>query len=494
LQGPDEILLASIREVVDVAIANSDRFTLSAAWGTVEALYDEQWRKQRGDIPQPRHSIRKLKRFLRSMPWKDTMKLRLDGRTARAITRTAVYRNTAYALWECVEMDATVVDILIRDEDGNEIGRPVLYVAIDVASGYIVGLHLTIQKPSTLPFVECLRFMYFPKSDGFDARYGIHNRIEVFGKPILIRVDNGSEFIGATATEVVRQLFGDTARCQPYKPEEKPHVERFNGTLRTFILTLAGATTSSITGAKRVPPKSEKLFTLEELRGKIYRFVYDRYSLQSNELRSARCGKAVAPLDIVRHMQATFTEPVPVSREEFERSLCFKRDTRPLGHDGISFDGLKYHSDELKVMYGKTGPVNCEFLYSELNANVIHVKPLAGHGELIDAFEKDLDANVDRPTVRTIKAQIRAESKELNRRTFAHKLAEHRELQKVTKSSRSRAKTARVNDMLKQAEDHTRLTMPRHLSAPAPASDVKSTMLSVIDSSIPRGRKMGAKK
>lgn len=494
-QGPDEILLACIKEVVDTAIIGSDRFTLSATWRIVEALFDEQWRKKMGDCPLPRHSIRKLRKFLRAMPWKETMKLRLDGRTARALTRSAVYRNTAEVIWEVVEMDATVVDILIRDEDGNEIGRPVLYVAIDVATGYIVGLYLTIQKPSTLPFVECLRFMYFPKPDGFDAQYGIQNRIEVFGKPVLLRVDNGSEFIGMTATELVHQLYGDTARCQPYKPEEKPHVERFNGTLRTYILTLPGATTSSITGEKRVPPKSEKLLTLEQLKGKIYRFVYDRYALQVNELRSIRSGKAVAPADIVRHMKATFTEPVPVSREEFERSLCFKRDSRPLGHDGISFDGWKYHSDDLKALYAKFGAASYEFLYSDLDATTIHVKPPGG-GELIAAFEKDLDGNsVDRATAKTIKAQIRTESKELNRRTFAHKLAEFRELQKSTKSSRSRAKTARINDVLDAAEEHQRRTMPLKSPEPeVPDSHGRRTDSSDSNSISPTGRKMGEKR
>ena len=494
-QGPDEILLACINEVVDTQIINSDRFTLSAAWGTVEALFDEQWRKKMGDSPLPRHSIRKLRNFLRAMPWKDTMKLRLDGRTARALTRSAVYRNTADALWEVVEMDATVVDILVRDENSHEIGHPVLYVAIDVATGYIVGLYLTIQKPSTLPFVECLRFMYFPKPDGFDAQYDIKKRIEVFGKPVLLRVDNGSEFIGKTATELVHQLYGDTARCQPYKPEEKPHVERFNGTLRNYILTLPGATTESIKGKKRVIPKNEKLLTLEELRGKIYRFVFDRYALQANELRSIRSGKAVAPLDIVRHMKATFTEPVPVSREEFERSLCFKRNSRPLGHDGISFDGWKYHSDELKALYGKFGAASYDFLYSDLDATTIHIKPPGG-GELIAAFEKDLASNsVDRATAKTIKAQIRTESKELNRRTFEHKLAEFRELQMSTKSSRSRAKSARSNDILKAAEEHQRRTMP--FKSPAP--EVTDQHGNFNDSSdfksfVPRGRMMGEKR
>lgn len=500
-QGPDEILLSCIAEVVEtLIIKSSDRFSLSATWGIVEALYEKKWFEIKGDIPRPKHSIRKLKNFLRAMSWSEVIKLRLDGRTARAITRTAVFRNTADVMWEVVEMDATVLDVFVRDDEGSEIGRPVLYVAIDVATGYIVGLHLTIQKPSTLPFVECLRFMLFPKPSDFDSRYQIKNRIEVFGKPNLLRVDNGSEFIGIAATEFVNQLFADTARCQPYRPEQKPHVERFNGTLKSYILTLPGATTSSVTGSKRTIPKGEKLLTLEELRRKIYRFTYDSYSLKSNELRSKRSGKAVAPADIVRHMHANFTQPVPVGREEFDQSLCFKQGKRKLSFEGVSFDGWNYHSEELKAWFAQVGPGECDFFYSDLDVATIYIKPRTG--ELIAAFEKDWEGStIDRATAKNIKAAIIADCKMLDRRTYQHKLAEFREIQKEPGGSRSRAKAARINDTLMAAVEQQKRSMPR--PSPAPTKLLEHLrQVTLNDGQVttylpregPRGRKMGEKK
>jgi len=490
-QGPDSILLEIIGEVVDVAVMGNDLFTLTAAWGFIEARFDEEWKKRKGDIAPPRHSIKKLRNFLRAMPWVDLMKMRMDGRTARAITRRAVRAHDTGVFWECVEMDATVLDILVRDEEGKEIGRPLLYVAIDVATGYPVGLHLTIQKASTLPFVECLRFMYFPKPAGFDEKYGIKNRIEVFGKPVSLRVDNGSEFIGKAATELVRQLFGDSARCQPYTPQEKPYVERWNGILKLYILTLSGATTSSVNGEQRAPKPGEKLFTLEELRGKIYRFVYDVYALRVNDLRSIRCGKAVAPFDIWHEMAATFTQPVPVSREEFEKSLCFKRETRALGHDGIHYDGWNYHSDELAALYLQHGQGQYEFLYTDLDAVTIYVVPPGG-GELVAAHEKLLlGTSVDRASAKAVKKRIADEKKILDRRTFAHALVEYRELQGKVKSSRSRSKQARIDDLLTKASEHTKLTMPPPKSTNSSASTTPLPTTGAANSA-PRGRKMGA--
>lgn len=490
-QGPDEILLDVIAEVTNVAIVGNDRFTLAAAWTIVEARFDEEWRTRKGDVPLPRHSIKKLSNFLKSLPWTDVLKLRMDGRTARAISRTAVRTHEPGIFWECVEIDAAVLNIFVRSEEGPEIGRPVLYVAVDTATGYPVGFELTIQKASALPFLDCLRFMYFPKPNDFDDKYGIKHRIEVFGKPITARVDNGSEFIGKVATAVVCHLFGDSARCKPMTPEEKPFVERFIGILKTYILTLPGATTSSVNGEQRPPKPGEKLPTLEELRGTLYRFAYDKYALMVNDLRSKRYRKAVAPYDIWKEMEATFTQPVPVSRDEFERSLAYKRNSRQLAHDGINFDGWNYHSDELAALYMQHGPGMYEFMYTDLDAKTIYVVPPNG-GELVPAFEKVLeDSVIDRAMAKAIKKQIQEQKVVLNRRTFAHTLAEFNAIKNKLKSSRSRGKQARVDDMLKKAADHARMSMPkRHVSVSSPTqSSVAQADAAQV---APRGRKKGA--
>lgn len=489
-QGPDELLLKVMKEVVGISILGTDLFTLTEAWRTVEARYDQEWTAQHPGIPVPRHSVRKLRNFLKAMPWAEVMKLRLDGRTARGITRRAIQTHDHGIFWERVEMDATVLDIFVRNDDGDEIGRPVLYVGICCATGYPVALHLTIQKPSTLPFVECLRYMYFPKPADFDERYKIKLRIDVFGKPILLWVDNGSEFIGKTATAVVEHLFGDSARCKPMTPEEKPHVERFNGVLKTFIKTLSGATTSSVTGDPRLRRHGEQLLTLEELRGEIYQFVYDRYCVTVNELRSKRAKKAVAPLDIWHEMAATFLEPVPVSLEEFEHALCFKREKRNLGHDGISFDGWNYHSDALGRMYIQHGPGRYEFSYTDLDATTIYVYPPSG-GEPVTAFEKVLQGEVcDRSTARMIKKQIAEEKKTLDRRTFTHTLAQHAARKKKVTSSRGRAEQARIDDLLEQAAEHARKTAPR-ASQPVGAPASPPTDGINLEQAMPRGRKKG---
>jgi len=460
-QGPDKLMLEAMEEVAQEALLSHDRLTLSEAWGFVEALYAK---KCEGDADRPpqqrrRFTIRQFKAFLSRIAWVHQMGDRLDPRTRRALTRVAVKHHTADFLWELVEMDASWLDIQIRNAQGAQIGRPILYAAIDVATGYPVGLKLTIQKPSAPPLVDCLRFMYFPKPD-LDQKHGIKHRIELFAKPGKMSLDNGSEFVGQVATAVVGVLLGDSARCKPYTPEEKPHVERFFGIIRDFVRTLPGSTISAITRDIRELPKSEELLTLDDLEGRLFRFIFDEYALRVNELRSWNCGKAMSPLDLVVHMKKSQMEPFPVNRDEFERTIHFKRETRVLNHDGVSFDGWTYHSDELAGLYRRHGPGSYEFSYSDLDAVMIYVHSKDG-AETVPATAKQLRGQaVDRETAAQLRKEMKQDGEILNERTFANRLARFEDIQAEGKKVAKNNKAERTKQRLAQAREATLPTMP----------------------------------
>ncbi len=458
-QGPDEILLDAMREVVESTIQINDRFSITQAWRLVDARYQQLCEDRH--IKPMRHSSRKLSRFVKSMGWSQLMHARLDGRTASAITRTAVKLHQADKLWDQVEMDASTLDVFVCDADGNEIGRPVLYAAIDVCSGYPLGLHVTIQKASTQPFVACLEYMLFPKPEGFDQRYNIQNRIEAFGKPEVLKVDNGSEFIGEQATAFVEHLGGNIARCRPYKPEEKPIVERFFGVIRDYVRTLPGSTLSVLHKDARETTHKEQLLTVEELTARLYRFIYDDYCLRPNESRSWRQRKAVAPLDIWRSMSDWMIGTVPVDRVQFEMAMYYSRASRKLSHSGIHFETLDYHSEELAQLYAEFGPHECEFLYSELDASTILVIAPDQSGT-IKAHAKQIEGLViDRKTLKELGKSIREQGQELTKRSIAHRLAELEEHKKSAKSSRARNRSARRDDMMEQAMKVAQASKPR---------------------------------
>jgi hypothetical protein len=497
-QGPDALLLESMEEVAAEALLRDDRFTLEGAWDIVEALYAKKCEGDEHRPPQPRgrYSIRQFKVFLRRVDWIEQMGSRLDPRTRRALTRVAVRPHTAELLWELVEMDASWLDIQVRNEDGAKIGRPILYAAVDVATGYPVGLVLTIQKPSVMPFVDCLRFMYFPKPD-LDKKHGIKHRIELFAKPIKMNLDNGSEFVGHVATTVVRVLLGDSARCKPYSPQEKPHIERFFGIVRDFVRTQPGSILSAIAPDARNPPKSEKLLTLEELEGRLFRFIYDEYVFRMNELRSWKWGTALSPFDLVQEMKLSQMQPFPVSREEFEHAIHFKRETRVLQHDGIAFDGWTYHSEDLARFYHRHGHGSYEFSYSDVDAVTIYVHSADGTETAPAAAKQLCGLRVDRQTATALRKEMARAGELLNERTFAQRLARFEEIKADNRSVRKTNQAERIADRLEQARNRTLPTMPKTHQPPhspaVPAAE-PSTPSDEPSASTPSGSKTFGRK
>jgi putative transposase len=498
-QGPTSELTRAMEEVIGSTYLDNDRLTVTELWNFIQARY-RQICEELGIAVQSR-SIKVLRKYLRNLNWTEEKFARLPTQIARSITRTAVEVHWADYAWELVQVDATSLDILVCDDRGVEIGRPTLYAAIDTATGYIVGLHLTILKPSALPFVELLKFMYFKKPDGFDEKYGIQHRREAFGKPVGMKVDNGSEFIGAEAVELVRVLHGDTARCQPFTPQEKPHIERFNGVLTDYVRTLPGSTKSAVTrGKPRTPPKGEKLLTVEELRGRIYRFVYDDYCLRINDMRSYRRGKALSPASLWKEHSEQYMPPFPMPVQEFERALHFKKERRILQHYGIDFESFQYSSDELAELYQRFGRTEVEFLYSELDAVRIHVKDPDDEDAIIVAICKELQGQcVDRKTAKEQRrdiARAKVSIKEVQQDHVLGRLEESTEDNRRSNTSRARAKQARKEEVMRQARDRAArgpaskpaLPQPQHSRA---SSEPRSYQF---DTDKLRGRQRGARK
>ncbi|MCP3430652.1 hypothetical protein [Stutzerimonas stutzeri] len=100
-------------------------------------------------------SRRTVSRFISRLKIK-TMKGRLTRNTFRQTMRNALHYFDVKEPYARVELDSTVLDILIVDEFGNIIGSPTLYAMIDTATQTIVGIFLTIQPASQM--VYCRRF------------------------------------------------------------------------------------------------------------------------------------------------------------------------------------------------------------------------------------------------------------------------------------------------------------------------------------------------
>ena len=80
-----------------------------------------------------------------------------------------------------------------------------------------------------------------------------------WGVPELCHLDNGKDYTSAHVTTILRQLTVERRLCRPFAPWEKPHVERFIGTLqRHGLVPLPGYTGADVAARQELRARREK--------------------------------------------------------------------------------------------------------------------------------------------------------------------------------------------------------------------------------------------
>ncbi|MGQ9370569.1 DDE-type integrase/transposase/recombinase [Azospirillum sp. A39] len=113
-------------------------------------------------------------------------------------------------LWE---VDASPSDVLCSD------GRRTVYVVVDVFTRRMMVLVTSTPRSSAVLLL-------------------IRMAILAWGVPEAIKTDNGSDFTSRETRRAFALLGPRHPVCEPYSPEEKPHVERAIGTLQHGLMPL----------------------------------------------------------------------------------------------------------------------------------------------------------------------------------------------------------------------------------------------------------------
>lgn len=156
-------------------------------------------------------------------------------------------------LLERVEGDTQVMDVLVRSEAGDILGRPYLTILMDVRSRCIVGYDISLNPPCIEKTLRALK-----RSLISGEPYG--------GLALYYILDNGNEFAGRKLSEVMDLLGAHIIFCEPYTPNQKPHVERWFKTLNTqFSHHLSGTTFSNPEERGDYNPAAHTIYTLNEI-------------------------------------------------------------------------------------------------------------------------------------------------------------------------------------------------------------------------------------
>lgn len=159
---------------------------------------------------------------------------RFGQKTAEARHRYGRSIHPPVALGERVEADCQHLDVLVVDGKGALIGRPWLCALIDVTSRCVVGWEISFTPPCGAKVLRALRMAM---SDETPSDYAV--------APQELILDNGPEFQN-TVLQTVSGIYGITLRyASPRSPNQKPHIERFFGTVNTTLTHMMPGTTRS---------------------------------------------------------------------------------------------------------------------------------------------------------------------------------------------------------------------------------------------------------
>ena len=133
------------------------------------------------------------------------------------------------------QIDATIGDVYLVDEETRTeiVGRPVIYIVVDVFSRMITGVSVGLEGPSWVSAMFALANTMFDKVR-YCAAYGISIKPEewpVLGKPDAIIADKG-ELLGHTIEILSESLFIDIQNTPSFRADWKGIVERYFKTLQ----------------------------------------------------------------------------------------------------------------------------------------------------------------------------------------------------------------------------------------------------------------------
>ncbi len=300
-------------------------------------------------------SQRAIQRYIAKLDPFITLKMKKGSRVARKVFQAAGMSTPSRFALYTVEIDTHYLDIIVIDsETGQVLGRPFLACAIDTYSRTVVGTYISMFPPSALTTLAVIKDMITRP-----------NRNLPGGIPSIIIPDNGVEFKNNALARVCDQLKITLTPSQIGTPNNKPHIERFFGTLTQGILQkLPGTTFSNPEKRGSYDSSGKALLTIDQVKTYVDEWINSVYhqSIHSSTDR--------APLlvwqDATQHIQ-------PSSFSEIDANIICRRPVeRAINHGQIKVDGLSYYSHALTTLEAE-GIKKVTVLIDDLNLNKVFI-------------------------------------------------------------------------------------------------------------------------
>lgn len=239
---------------------------------------------------------------------------------------------------ERVEIDHTLTDVIIVDDDDNlPLGRLTYTSCLDTATRYPLGHYIGFEPPSYLTVMECLYHAILPKGD-VRQQYGTRHEWLACGVPYTLVVDNGKEFVGHDLRDSCESLGIILQQLPVRTPHLKAAIERAFGTINSGILhKLPGTTLSDIVQRGGYDSLKYASLQLGELDQILHIFLLDIYAESFH-----RGLQGIPARRWEEALQQGFFPRVPVKVDDVH-ILLGRTAYRTLHHYGLELESLRYN-------------------------------------------------------------------------------------------------------------------------------------------------------
>ncbi|MFA6063612.1 MAG: Mu transposase C-terminal domain-containing protein [Gallionella sp.] len=363
-----------ISEIIENAI---EKIYLQRERKTIEDVLTEaitkttsenKLRPSRMALPLP--TRRAIKRVIELIPAFDRHAARYGQLAAIKKFRAVLHSNIADFPLERAEMDHTLLDLFVVDEEtGIPWGRPWVTICIDSFTRCILGVHIGFEPPSYLTVARCLKHCFLPKVTLHEAYPDIKNTWEAHGVMSILVVDNGLEFHSESLDALCYSMGIDLQFTPRKTPWWKAKIERFNGTLnRNIAHGNPGTTFANIFEKDDYNPAEHALISLSSIKMVIHKWIVDVY-----HQRPHRSLDEVTPA--IKWTSSIAIDEIKLPAEPTQLdALMGKIENRVLTHKGIEYSGLFYNSPELTTLRRRLGStLDVELRVDEGDLGHIHV-------------------------------------------------------------------------------------------------------------------------
>ena len=285
---------------------------------------------------------------------------RLGKHAADKKYRNAIGQLTVDKILERLEIDHTLLDVLIVDpKSGEVIGRPYITVILDRHSRMVMAFFIHLSAPNTESVLRTIERAIRPKHAWLANYPTVVNEWRARGLPRYILPDNAAEFHSGELGPAFNELGMELLYPKSRGPEMKGAIERFFRTMaEDLIHRLPGTTFSNTRERGDYPSEKVACLTLADLEAAVIKWIVDRYLQKPH-----RGLGGLTPAKAWEQGEVERPPLLPVDLDALECILSYRKNVR-LHHYGVEVDCQQYHSTELgelRLRLGQKARVDVRF-------------------------------------------------------------------------------------------------------------------------------------